>query len=224
MQAAAPVENFCPSCQAPNTIVARFCSSCGGTLHAAPSAPPTASPRAARKVCSGCSKINDAAAQFCLRCGTQLPKVAGVPTFGEPAGFWIRFLAFLIDGVVLYALGWLVEERLGMSHEAPPNILAADAFVQALPGLILSTLMALVYCTVMVGGWGATVGKMICGLRVVRGDGGRVTYGLSCTRYLAEFVSAIALGLGYLWVALSPSKRAWHDYLCDTRVVYKRPR
>ena len=224
MQVEASAENACPSCKSPNATSARFCSACGARMQENAAAPPPPSPKA-RKVCSGCNKINDAAAKFCLSCGAKLPTMASVPAFGEPAGFWIRALAFLIDGVVLYVLGLIAEKRLGIPDSTLGNgPVTTDALIRELPGLLLSVVIGLVFYTVMVGAWGATVGKMICGIRIVRGDGGRVTYGLSFTRYFAEFLSLVVLGLGYVWVALSPSKRAWHDYLCDTRVVYKRPR
>lgn len=223
MQVEASAENACRGCKSPNSKDARFCSACGGRLEAGTPPPASLPSPDARKICSGCNKINDAAARFCLHCGTNLPAVATVPAFGEPAGFWIRGLALFMDCVVLYGLSWLAEERLGIPHDAIGDAQGVDALLRGLPGLLLSTAIALVFCTFMVGRWGATIGKMICGLRIVRGDGGRVTYGLSFTRYFAEYLSVLALGLGYLWVALSPRKRAWHDYLCDTRVVFRRP-
>ena len=224
MQAETQTENACPSCKALNATGARFCSGCGSALSTGASAASQAASPLARKVCAGCNKINDASAQFCLHCGTRLPAAASVPAFGEPAGFWIRALAVILDGIILMAVGWLVEERLGLPHDVPDNLAPAETFARMLPGLLLDTALSTVYLTVMVGAWGASIGKMVCGLKIVRGDGGRVTYGISLTRSFAELVSLIPLGLGYLWVALAPSKRAWHDYLCDTRVVYKRPR
>ena len=206
MQAETQTENACPSCKAPNAAGARFCSGCGSALSAGASAASQAASPHARKVCAGCNKINDASAQFCLHCGTRLPAAASVPAFGEPAGFWIRALALILDGVILAAVGWLVEERLGLPHDVPGNLEAAEKIARMLPGLFLNTAISTVYLTVMVGAWGATIGKMVCGLKIVRGDGGRVTYGISLTRSFAEYVSLLALGLGYLWVALAPSK------------------
>lgn len=223
MQVEASSENACPHCKSPNSTNSRFCSACGTRIQAEAVPSPSLPSSGVRKTCPGCNKINDAAAQFCLHCGTKLPATAAVPAFGEPAGFWIRGLALLIDGIVLYALGWLAEERLGVPHDVIGDPQGVDAVLQVLPGVLLDAAIGLVFCTLMVGRWGATVGKMICGLRIVRADGGRVTYGLSLTRYFAEFLSGLPLGLGYIWVLLSPSKRAWHDYLCDTRVVFRRP-
>ncbi|MCA9638445.1 MAG: RDD family protein, partial [Myxococcales bacterium] len=66
--------------------------------------------------------------------------------------------------------------------------------------------------------------KLVLGLRVVRfSDGGKVPYGLALGRSLAELISLLPPRLGFLWVGLTPSKRAWHDYLCDTRVVHAKP-
>lgn len=222
MQVEQPKSGACPSCHTPWGADARFCSQCGakGAVGvAAEHAPPAA---AARRICKGCSKLNDVAAQFCLRCGTKLPAETTLPAFGEPAGFWIRVLAALIDGVLLAAVGWLIDERLGLPHGVSDTVQSAEVLNASLLALSIDVALGAVYASIMVGAWGATVGKMVCGLRIVRGDGGRVTYGVGLTRNFAQLVSLLPAGLGFIWVALSPSKLGWHDYLCDTRVVYKR--
>lgn len=134
MQAETQTENACPSCKAPNAAGARFCSGCGSALSAGASAASQAASPHARKVCAGCNKINDASAQFCLHCGTRLPAAASVPAFGEPAGFWIRALALILDGVILAAVGWLVEERLGLPHDVPGNLEAAEKLLECCRG------------------------------------------------------------------------------------------
>jgi len=222
MQVQAQAETTCLECKSPIAPGARFCSSCGVATHAA--APAVMAPQpGARKVCPGCSKIADPAAQFCLRCGTKLPDKATVPAFGEPAGLGVRALAAFVDVVVHYSLGWWAVQRLGSSRMTMVTIHRTTGQSYEIPWLLPGLLIGLFCCTLMVGAWGASFGKLLCGLRVVRGDGGRVTYGVSFTRYFAAIVSTLVLGLGNLWMLLSPRKKAWHDYLCDTRVVYKRP-
>ena len=96
--------------------------------------------------------------------------------------------------------------------------------VESIPGIVVDFTTGLLYAMVFVGAWAGTVGKLVLGLRVVRfSDGGRVAYGLALGRSLAQVISMIPLGFGYFWVALTPSKRGWHDYLCDTRVVHVKP-
>lgn len=177
-----------------------------------------------RKICPGCHRFNAAAAAFCADCGVALPKDAAVPLFGGPAGFWIRVVAFTIDGVLLFGAHTLAAARLGLKEVDYDRLPLAEALVRDLPSIALYTALACTYAMIMVGTWGGTLGKLMLGLRIVRhSDGGKVPYGLALGRSLAEYVSALVFGLGYFWVGLSPSKRGWHDYLCDTRVVYAKP-
>ena len=83
----------------------------------------------------------------------------------------------------------------------------------------LGFLIAVSYTVFFIGKFGATPGKMVLGLKVVRSDGGRVTYLRAFARYFAEFLSAITLLIGYIIAAFDSEKRALHDHICDTRVI-----
>lgn len=227
MATASPVNHEPPA-------VARVGAALAATPVAVRAEAPTAAPRPeaqaagsgarGRKICPGCHRFNAAAAAFCADCGVALPKDTAVPLFGGPAGFWIRVVAFTIDQLLLYAAHTFAAARLGLKEVDYDRLAFAEALVRDLPSIALYAAIACTYAMVMVGTWGGTLGKLILGLRIVRhSDGGKVPYGLALGRSLAEYVSALAVGLGYLWIGLSPSKRGWHDYLCDTRVVYAKP-
>ncbi len=64
-----------------------------------------------RKICPGCQKPNGARASFCADCGVKLPEQAALPTHGEPAGFWIRVAAYVIDGILLGLGVQLLQQR-----------------------------------------------------------------------------------------------------------------
>ena len=70
---------------------------------------------------------------------------------------------------------------------------------------------------------GATVGAIICQLRVIRIDGSRLGPAESLVRSLASIFSIGVLGLGCLWVLRDPEQQAWHDKIAGTFVV-KVPR
>lgn len=120
--------------------------------------------------------------------------------------------------IPLWVLVSVLGDRLGIP-EAPQTGTNAQVILGSLPGTLFNLSIHAIYFTALVGAFGATLGKWVLRLRVVRMDGGRLTYGLSFMRWFTEIFSLLPLGLGYLWIALSPSKRAWHDYLCDTRVM-----
>ena len=60
---------------------------------------------------------------------------------------------------------------------------------------------------------------MALGLKVIRSDGARITYGRAVGRFFAENLSGLILCIGYIMVAFDGEKRALHDHICDTRVV-----
>jgi uncharacterized RDD family membrane protein YckC len=69
---------------------------------------------------------------------------------------------------------------------------------------------------------GATPGKMALGLRVIRADGGPISPMLALGRHFAMWISAFILMIGYIMAGFDPEKRALHDRICETRVIYSR--
>lgn len=71
---------------------------------------------------------------------------------------------------------------------------------------------------------GQTPGMRAWGLRVEMTDGRPLGLPAATRRLAATALSAAALGLGFLWVLLDPQRRAWHDRLSTTRVVWTKKR
>ena len=67
---------------------------------------------------------------------------------------------------------------------------------------------------------GQTPGKLLMGVRIARTNGKRLTIGRALLRYLGYWLSAIPLGLGFLWVLVDDQRQCWHDKLADTYVIY----
>jgi uncharacterized RDD family membrane protein YckC len=135
----------------------------------------------------------------------------GVAPAGEMvyAGVSIRFGAKFIDGIILSVVGFMIGLVAGLIGGR-----TAGALVN-----VLSWVLSMGYTTYFLGAYGATPGKMACGLKVVRSNGERISYGRACGRFFAEFVSSITLGIGYIMAAFDEEKRALHDRICDTRVI-----
>ncbi len=76
---------------------------------------------------------------------------------------------------------------------------------------------------VFIAGWrlfGTTPGKLLLELRVVDArTGGRPSWPRAIVRYIGYFVSALPLGLGFLWMLFDRRKQTWHDKLARTRVI-----
>lgn len=130
------------------------------------------------------------------------------------AGFWIRFGAKFLDGIILNIINQLlaVVIKLGVKDVQTATYISAGI------GLVLNAAFV-IYFT---GKYGATPGKMACKIEIIRADGSPMTYGRATGRYFAEILSSLTLGIGYLMVAFDDEKRALHDRICDTRVVRKQ--
>ncbi len=138
------------------------------------------------------------------------------------AGFWIRLVAKLVDSAILWAAG------IALTFTAAPLLDGPEAQpLSAFPDeghpllVLVQFAAAAAYSTVFVGRYGATPGKMAAGLRIVTPDGGPVGYGTALCRYFGEILSGVILGIGYLMVAFDVQKRALHDRICRTRVVFR---
>jgi uncharacterized RDD family membrane protein YckC len=123
------------------------------------------------------------------------------------AGFWIRFAAALLDGILLGIAVGFVGAILGM-EQGGINL--------------LNLVVGVVYFGLLEGGpTGQTLGKKVCGIRVVDVDTGQAGIGVGrgIGRYFARWLSAIPFLLGYFWMLWDSKKQCWHDKLVRTLVV-----
>src|SRR6202035_2746653 len=144
------------------------------------------------------------------------------------AGVGIRFGARFIDGLV-FIVPFVIVAFLLL-----PNMLRTSAATRtsALNGtFVLGALVfSLFYEVLMLRYWGATLGKMACGLKVVRPDGSSLDWGVSFGRYFmynvvicaVPFVNWMLLITTAIMAGTDEQKRGLHDRVCDTRVIYKR--
>lgn len=135
------------------------------------------------------------------------------PPLSQPAGFWRRALALLLDYLflvlVLGVAGFLVKVLWGDAVRAS-RVTGATlrAFHWFLP---------LLYVTLFHWLWGQTMGKMLVGARVVTVDGGPLSFRRSLGRTLAWILAALPVGAGLLLAAIA-DRRGLHDRLAGTRV------
>ena len=141
------------------------------------------------------------------------------------AGFWIRFAARLIDGILMQIVFVPLRLMLGLGALGTINNTAASAAtigIMAIGLSLLSFVAGAAYEIFMTGTRGATLGKMAVGIKVVRADGSPVSMGLATGRYFATLVSAITIGVGYIMAGFDDQKRSLHDRICETRVIWTK--
>jgi uncharacterized RDD family membrane protein YckC len=134
-----------------------------------------------------------------------------VPGSHNYAGFWIRFLAYILDVIIMQVFLYLFGMVLGLTM--------GDSSAVQIIATVFSFVAMLTYEVVFLGKYGATPGKMALKLKVIRADGLPMSYGLAAGRYLGKILSGMLLLIGFIIAAFDEQKRALHDRICDTRVV-----
>lgn len=131
----------------------------------------------------------------------------GYSSMNTYAGFWKRFLAIVIDGIILGIVNGII------------------AF--ALKGVGLTSVVELISILI---GWGyyaymesseyqATLGKMALQMRVTDLSGNRITFARATGRYFGKYISGLILCIGYMMAGWTEKKQALHDIMAGTLVV-----
>jgi uncharacterized RDD family membrane protein YckC len=149
-------------------------------------------------------------------------------------GLWIRFGARFIDGIVLgvplIIIAALVIPNLIRTQGNPPNAAVAGIAAFGLTFFLFYFLVVICYEVLFLKYRGATPGKMACGLKVVRNDGSSLGWGTCVGRFVMwnvvtsgiPYLNFILILISGIMAGTDSEKRALHDRVCDTRVVYKQ--
>lgn len=138
----------------------------------------------------------------------------------EYAGFWIRFWATVVDTLVLALVLAPVAVVL---FDGQWSWSAGYVEVQGWRAFLLNYVIPAALVLLFWTKFQATPGKMLFKLRIVDArTGGKTSLKQDVVRYLGYFLSAIFLGLGFLWIGFDRRKQGWHDKLAGT--VVTRPR
>jgi uncharacterized RDD family membrane protein YckC len=191
--------------------------------------------------CSKCGAAMADGASFCSACGQAFSRAAAPPYAGVPAaaprveyaGFWLRFLAYLIDsvvmslGVVLVLIPLIFLTGLGaLLGQFHPGEELGDAGVFLLVGLIflfatVSLAVTWLYHALMESSeWQATVGKKALGLVVTDMAGQRIGFGRATGRHFGKIITnMIPVFIGYIMAAFTERKQALHDMIAGCLVL-----
>ncbi len=213
---------YCSKCGGVMADGAAFCSNCGQAfaVAAAMARAPIMSSSVAAPIVGG------------VAAAPAYAGYAAVPRV-EYAGFWVRFLAFLIDnavmgvGFVLILIPLIFLTGLGgIIGEIHPNEDLNDAGIFMLFGLLflaatVSLLWTWLYHALMESSeWQATVGKRLLGLVVTDMAGQRVSFGRATGRHFAKIITnMVPAFIGYIMAGFTERKQALHDMLAGCLVL-----
>jgi uncharacterized RDD family membrane protein YckC len=127
-----------------------------------------------------------------------------------PAGFWIRVVAALIDFIIVLS-------------PLQVAVFIALVYVKSLPLFLLVSIPGFVYKPLMESRYGATLGKMACGLRVIDQHGRRLSIVAAYVRFLPWLVRAPVSLITIVWVFSAPQFQAVSGFLELGRLMQQSP-
>jgi len=203
--------SFCNKCGGQNVPGAPFCGHCGA-VHGSPASTVIPSGLVSQITLSPSDIERD-------------PHAASA-SYG---GFWIRFVAALIDGILVQAIvvpvAMLLSFLVGLSAGAM-RLHGGGAFFGFVPLSILWTFGLLVSWIYEAGmessSRQATLGKMALGLKVSDLKGNRISFARASGRHFAKIVSGMILLIGYIMAGFTNRKQALHDMIAETLVLRVR--
>ena len=215
---------YCSKCGANVPEGAVFCSACGQPVpvtSAVPPVPPAYTPPSPAPPPTPAGYIPPAQAAW---------QTSARPPIAY-AGFWLRFVAFIIDTIVLYFVGTIItlpflasmgirgimRGHVPMSAEEWMPFLGA--FIRL--ALIRTVLNWLYYALLESSSWQATLGKKALGLEVTDLEGRRISFGRATGRFFAKIISALILWIGFIMAGFTEKKQALHDMIAGTLVIRK---
>jgi uncharacterized RDD family membrane protein YckC len=123
-------------------------------------------------------------------------------------GFWIRFLAYLVDSLIV-TVGFVGIMLL----------LGAMGLELAGAEIIFLVLSILYWALMHSSPRQATIGKALCGLKVGGPNGERLSLPRALGREAAKIISSLTLLIGFIIAAFTRNKQALHDFVASTYVV-----
>ena len=187
---------------------------------------------------------------FCPKCGANVPEgVAICPACGQPAGgasyaaspaippplppmhyagFWLRFVAYLIDivlvSIVAIPIYLLLGALFGLNMSSIVRDPNSEMFASAMTSILLfegcAILGVWLYFAILESSpWQGTVGKKVLGLRVTDLNGNRISFGRATGRFFAKVVSNFTFMIGYIMAGFTAKKQALHDMIAGCLVT-----
>jgi uncharacterized RDD family membrane protein YckC len=151
------------------------------------------------------------------------------------AGFWLRVVAYIIDGIILGAAHAIIFVPLftmmgitafnrhidfeNMTDEQSAGMIMAMLSVFGATIIAVAIMGWLYYALMESSSKQATIGKMALGLKVTDLNGNRIDFMRATGRYFGKFISQLILCIGYMMAGFTQKKQALHDILANCLVV-----
>jgi uncharacterized RDD family membrane protein YckC/ribosomal protein L40E len=182
---------FCRNCGKEVSEQAEICINCG------------VKPLNGARFCQNCGAEVNPNAEICIKCGVKLHKAVGLANI-QYAGFWLRLVAFIIDGLVVMI----------------PIAIINKIFLHS--GWFFGGVASWLYYALMESSEKqATLGKLAIGIKVTDLYGNRISFAQATGRHFSKIISSIILLIGYFMAGFTEKKQALHDIIANCLVIKK---
>lgn len=149
------------------------------------------------------------------------------------AGFWWRFLAYIIDSIIISFVSWIFIlpifaifgiSMFSMSQSGydmdNPALFLGPLFMAIIPMAIIGTAAQWLYFSLMESSkHQGTVGKLLFRIKVTDTNGNRISFANATGRYFAKIISGMILMIGYIMAGFTDRKQALHDLIASCYVI-----
>ncbi|HSZ54920.1 MAG TPA: RDD family protein [Tepidisphaeraceae bacterium] len=135
------------------------------------------------------------------------------------AGFWLRFVAAIVDGILLAVICFVVGLVAGFLYSMLGGTKEAFPIFQVFLQLLGLGIEWLYFALFESGPKQATPGKSMLGLRVTDLSGQRISFARASGRFFGKIISSLILMIGYVMAGFTERKQALHDIMAGTLVV-----
>ncbi|MFK0735298.1 MAG: RDD family protein [Gloeotrichia echinulata GP01] len=129
-----------------------------------------------------------------------------------------RFVAYLLDVIILYILGSVVGFVFGFLYATALGTAEGVEGIAFVLGIVIAWLY---YALLESSDQQATLGKQALGIIVTDLEGNKISFGRATGRYFSKWISSLIFAIGYIMAAFTEKKQALHDIIAGTLVVKK---
>ena len=149
------------------------------------------------------------------------------------AGFWLRFVAYLIDDIIISSVGFVISlpfigtiifsgialSDMEKCEETTFMGIAGIVGIVLLLAITLTVVSWLYFALMESSKQQATLGKMALSLKVTDMEGNKISFGRATGRYFGKILSGMIFMIGYILAGLTEKKQALHDMIAGCLVI-----
>ena len=152
------------------------------------------------------------------------------------AGFWLRFVAAIIDGIIINIVNWLILAPIlasmgiasggmfpgfGGEEFDPAQFIGALSAMLGIAWVVKTVVDVLYHSFLESSKFQGSFGKLALGLKVTDTSGVKLDFVKAFIRNICKIISGAILAIGYIMAGFTDKKQALHDMIASTLVVKK---